>query len=343
MKRKVFASLILTSAILISCDKKDDSSSNGTNFLPLISPAVEKAQPSGLSSASLMSQEKVVSMATSPNAQEALNDFFKDNVNSISGYTKSGLIKTYLFDLDKRIEEISSRPEPTCLSNTPVEVPFITGVSGHEVTLKLQCATPFGGAGDQSGAGSGLAYGKDENFIYIYLMLSQASNTNDKFGYAVKMDRVTENVDLLFLQRSVTYTRNQFFHLVTNPSEKRYEIVYASTSGAPGPAQTQTTHVFDPGVRLVATEGGVRAEGTVAQTTTAAGAAQGTTGSFDANECFSATDLTAAPVTCDSNAPTFSTAMTLVLATALPNKATTIADSLKTMTELISLGVQQAD
>lgn len=81
----------------------------------------------------------------------------------------------------------------------------------------------------------------------------------------------------------------------------------------------------------------------MAERTTSTGTTQGTTGVFDATECFSATDLTMLPTTCDSSSPEFSTSMNIVLATALPAQSNTIADSLKTMPALIGLGVVQAE
>lgn len=90
---------------------------------------------------------------------------------------------------------------------------------------------------------------------------------------------------------------------------------------------------------MVANSTRLRVEGTVATKTNSAGTATGTTGAFDANDCFDATNLSTAPATCSSDAPTFSASMPLVNATDVYASRSTLEASLKTMQELKTLGV----
>jgi hypothetical protein len=336
--------LVLISGLTLSCSKKDNNSSNTFQLLPSIGAAVDKAKPTGIQASALQimarSENSLSPLATSAEAAEALRDFFTDNVGTISGYTIPGYIDAYIYDMDKRIEEIQVGEEPTCLSSTATTVTFATGITNHTIDLKLQCIRNFGGAGDQSGSGSGLAYGRDENYYYIYLILVQANNTNDKFGYAAKVHRTTEAVELIFLESFPTYSRTMFFHLLTQPDPKQIEFAVASTSGGVGPASTQTANSVCPGMRFISNASYLRAEGSVSQLTDSSGNATGTSGSFDNTECFDATNLATTPATCTGSAPTFNSTMPLTLATALPAVNSTISSNLKTMTELSALGIQ---
>jgi len=194
-----FVTAALVPLLVFSCGKKDkdeDNVGNGKQLLPLISESVNKAKASGFD----LTRSKLNMTATAPEAAEALRDFLTDNVQSISGLTKAGWIEAYIADLDSRIKEVTSNEaDPTCLSSTAVNVSFDTGIAGHKVTLPLQCVRAFGGGADQSGTGSGLAYGRSGNKYYIYLMLAQKEQPNDKFGYVAMVDKDTDAVDLMFL------------------------------------------------------------------------------------------------------------------------------------------------
>lgn len=312
-------------------------------FLPNISALVAKAAPSGLGASSRSLAGKLelelADRATAANASEALKDFFTDTFSSISGTSKSGFINAYLGDLDTRVSEVSSGTEPACFSATPIETTFTVGAGSQTMVAKFSCARAFGGAGDQSGAGSGLAFGQDDTYKYLYLILLQ-SNLTDKFGYVAKINKTTEEVDLLFLERFSTNGRTKFFRLKTDPATKRYELVIAGTGDGVGPTSTATTHILSSGARLVTNATEIRADGTVATSTTSGGVASGSA-SFDSAECFSATSLATAPATCTSGAPTFSSDMTLVASTAL-NGNTAVGTSLVTITDLIAAGVSDS-
>lgn len=311
-------------------------------FLPNISALVAKAAPSGLgaSSRSLAAfvQPDLADRATAANASEGLKDFFTDTFPSISGTSDTGFINAYLGDLDTRVAEVSGGTEPTCFSATPIETTFTVGAGSQTLTAKFSCVRKFGGAGDQSGTGSGLAFGQDDTYKYIYLILLQ-TNLTDKFGYVARIHKTTEEVDLLFLEKFGTYGRTKFFRLKTTPSTKRYELVIAGTGDSVGPLSTATTHVLSSGARLVTNETEIRADGTVATSTNSSGVATGSA-SFDSAECFSATNLATAPAACTSGAPTFSTDMTLVASSSL-NGNTAIGTSLVTATDLITAGVTE--
>lgn len=298
-----------------------------------MAPLVKEALASSLQPSSLpITSSSFTTQANSNEAKEAINDFFTDNASSISGLSKEGLIFAYLADIDGRSQEISSNggSEPSCLSITPTDVTF-SAHTGHEITLKLSCIRAFGGNGDQSGTGSGLAYGRDNNYYYLYLMLVQQSNTNDKFGYAAKVHRQTNQVEVLFLERFVTYSRAKFFHLMALPDTQEFEFAMAGTSDGAGPASTQTAHILSPGTRLITNGVALKAEGAVAASTNSSG---GTVSSFsfDANECLDVTNLNNT-TSCGSLAFNFD----LVNASAL--NATDINNSLKTMADLVSLGI----
>jgi hypothetical protein len=342
MKHFIFLALLLMCNL--ACDKKDskDSLSSGSNFLPSVVELVDKASPSSFKNLSLMNQKKMGSietMSTTTEAAEALKDFFTDSIMSISGITGKGLIRTYLKDLDGRISEVENGSQPDCFTASPHSVIFDSGLTNQSLTLKLSCVRSFGGTGDQSGAGSGMAFGQDETSIYLYLLLVQ-QNSTDKFGYLAKVNKTTEEVDLLFLEYFPTYNRNQFFRLKTNPATSKFELVLAGTGGGVGPAQTNTSHIFDPGVRLVTNSTEIKADGSVATTTNASGAPS-TGFAFDTAECFDASNLTAAPTACTGLAPSFSSDMSLVLATALPAVASSLNSALQTMPNLITLGISE--
>lgn len=341
MKKYIVLTLIALS--VCSCNKKSDdggtTSATGADFLPSIVTLVDKSSPSTFKTAQFQTENDTIhSSATAANAAEALKDFFTDNVMSISGKTKAGFIRSYLNDLDTRISEIetANTTEPTCFSATPVSFTFDAGVTNQSMTVKLSCARSFSGSGDQSGAGSGLAFGQDDTYKYMYLLLVQ-SNGTDKFGYVAKVNKSTEQVDLLFLEYSPSNSRTKFFRLRTTPSTSQYELVYAGTSDGPGPTQSQTAHGFGPGVRLIANSTSIRVDGSVATQTNSSGSA--TTFAFDSTECFSTSSLSTAASTCSGSAPSFATDMTLIAASSLVAAATTVNTSLKTMTTLISSGV----
>jgi hypothetical protein len=324
------------------CDKKDEETNgSGQQILPLIGPAVNKAKPSGIPATALRGgSDFSMNLAETPaDAAEALRDFFTDSVQSISGITKQGWIDAYISDLDKRVAEVTNDTEPACLAATPVSTIFDTGLPSHTITLKLSCARSFESPTDQSGAGSGLAYGRDDTNYYMYLLLAQKSNASDKFGYVAVINRTTEDVQLMFLENSVTWNRGKFFHLKTSPSPKKMEFVVAGTSDGAGPISTQTANILSAGTRFVANETLLRAEGTVTPGTDATGAPRNTSANFVATECFDATNLATTPATCADGAPEFSTTMPLMLATSVAEVKDTIGASLVTMQALVTSGV----
>lgn len=339
-----FFLLLALSLGLLSCKGKSSETTNAAavDLLPSVVDLVAKASPAGLKTQSFdQSYDAVGTMATTSEAAEALKDFFSDNVMSISGITGKGLIKTYLADLDKRIAEIETGTQaPACYTGTTISVTFDSGLTNQSLTLKLSCARKFGGSGDQSGAGSGLAFGQDSTHYYMYLLLIQQNGT-DKFGYVAKINKTTEEVDLMFLERTPSSSRTKVFRLRTNPASSKYELNIASTGDSPGPTQSGTAHVLSPGSRLVTSSTEIRVEGTVGAGTTSAGAASPTAYAFDATECFSATNLSTTPATCSSSAPSFSTDMALFTGANVNAVATNVSSALQTITALVTAGVSE--
>jgi len=333
MKTTRILAMLLCVTLFVGCTK---STSTTTTALPLIVPLVEKAAPSGAAARSAL----IKSDRTTPEAGEALKDFFLDTWSNISGETHTGWVKAYLEDMDGRIGEVNTNDLPSCYSAaSSTSIVFPVGTGNHTMTAKLGCAKKFNSSREMSGTGSGIAFGQDDTHTYIYLLLVQ-SNDTDKFGYVASINKTTEAVELLFLENFPSYNRVKFAHLRTVPASKTYEFSTASTGDGVGPTATNTAHILTAGARFVANETEIRAEGNVSASTNAAGTATPTAFAFLNTDCFDATDLSATPAACTSGAPSFATDMELVAATSLSGN-TTIDSSLKTMEELIEAGVAE--
>lgn len=336
---KQMLSWLLVIGLFSACSKKEEEKKDPVQLLPSITEAVNKARPTGIAAQALTDLAMAPShLATPDEAAEALRDFFTDNVASMGGHTKKGWIDAYLYDLDQRILETKNDTEPACLSGAAKSVTFDTGL-GYSIALNLNCVRTFESPTDQSGAGSGIAYGRDDANYYMYVMLSQKAKPEEKFGYAAILNRTTEAVDLIFFERNPTYNRSKFFALKTTPEPKSFAFAVAATGDGPGPVSTATTHTLSPGSRLIANETGLRVEGKVGSGTDADGNIQNSPADFDATECFDATNLASAPAACASGAPEFPTNLPLVSAQDMPAKAEVINASLMTMEELINAGV----
>jgi len=334
MKTLITLGVFLSLALLSGCSKATSSSTS--SVLPLIVPLVEKAAPSGATARRFLGKGH----RTTPEAGEALKDFFLDTWGNISGETHTGWVKAYLEDLDGRITEVNSNDAPSCYAvGSSVSIAFPVGTGNHTMTAKLGCAKSFNSSRDMSGTGSGIAFGQDETHTYIYLLLVQ-SNDTDKFGYVASINKTTEAVELLFLEDFSSFNRVKFAHLRTVPATKTYEFSMASTGDGVGPSSLNTAHILAAGARFVSNETEIRAEGNVAASTTATGAASPAAFAFLNTDCFDAADLSATPAACTAGAPTFSSDMELVAATSL-NGNTTVGSSLKTMDELITAGVAE--
>lgn len=186
-----------------------------------------------------------------------------------------------------------------------------------------------------------MAFGQDSSYYYLYLLLVQENGT-DKFGYVAKINKSTEEVDLMFLERFPSNSRTKVFRLKTNPSTKRYELNIAGSSDSPGPTQSATAHVLSPGTRIVTSSTEIKVDGNVAASTNSSGAASPTAYPFTSAECFSATNLSTTPATCSSTSPlTFSTDMALFTGADVNSAATTVGTALQSISTLISNGTVQ--
>lgn len=189
--KKVSILLISILSLAIGCNKKsEEKAAAKIEILPLLLPEIQKTTPSTTTGSML---------ASVPSTKEqALVDFFSNTFSGISGTSAKGFINASIGDLDSRITELNNRfeTEPSCYSETPYSWTISTGSPvNYSITLKVSCLDKFStGGSSQSGAGSGMAWGRDDNYYYLALILFQTNGT-DKFGYFAKYNRSTKAVD----------------------------------------------------------------------------------------------------------------------------------------------------
>jgi hypothetical protein len=306
MKNLLKLLMITTLITTIACEKKKDEESNvKVNILPLLLPAVKETLPNPASTTTMMASPKAIGTFAAATSTEALSDFFSKSFTGISGVTGTGFVGTSIADLDSRITEINQRfeSEPSCFTSTPYEWVVSPGApvspvssTDYQITLKLNCLSMFTQTnGDQSGAGSGMAWGRDDNYYYIALLLVQ-SNETDKFGYFATYNRTTKAVDLLFLESSPSYDRYTVYRVKTDPTTSTFETAIAGAGFSEGPmfpALGCNTRIISNGTEmLVAGKAG---------STNAAGQCQSDSSwVYDSNNCYNPADLSVAPTACST-------------------------------------------
>lgn len=220
--------VILTLVIGVSCggDDDDGGSSAGKAFgAPQVEPAVAKAIPSGLTSTS-----KSLTFADAP--EILMKNFFTNNFAKISGGEVPGIINAALEDLDSRMAEVEKRGLETakaCYETPAKDLALTSIVPSSNITLKLQCFDKFEQTeGEQSLAGSGMAFGASGDDYSLWLQLI---GTGNKHGYFANINKTTEKVEFL----SVSDGREQFnrmtvYKVVTDPATNSYEMSFGTTS-----------------------------------------------------------------------------------------------------------------
>lgn len=218
-------------AILTGCTK-------GTTFgVPDLAPIVADATPTALKPSRGLNHLSPIIPARDINADAVtyLQNMFQGTYGKLSGGNGTGYINAQLEDVDYRLDEINTRSASgaACLSNTSKDHTInLTAINSIlDLTLGVQCSSPFNGAGDQSGPGSGLVFGKNGDDFSIWLYLNQ-QNDSDNFGYFANLknaDTSDKEVDALFLENFPTSNRITTSRLKAKPATQTFELVYAST------------------------------------------------------------------------------------------------------------------
>lgn len=326
------------SAVLVVCSCS--KSSSGVSIVPDIRSMVNDATPAGL-------QPSAASRAGLRTAQSVLLEFYRNTVAGISGTSGTGIIDSALVDLKYRYDELNTRftSAPACASATPVDWTVTVGAPvGQTMTLKIQCKDIFSqSGGDQSGAGSGIAWGTDNGHFYLALILVQ-SNGVDKFGYFADVVEATKEVDLLYLESfATTTTRSKFFRLLADASDssstaKSYQLTYSSSSES-GVGPSGSNGSLGCGARLLSDGTEVLADGTTGMTNSS-GACSGSS-AFTNTNCYNGADPSTAAAACSSlTTADFNSKIAIVTAADTVSMDTTISgqlsfDSISAVTESV--------
>jgi len=307
-----------------SCSK----SSSGVSIVPDIRSMVNDATPTGL-------QPTAASRVTQRTAQSVLLEFYRNTVAGISGTSGTGILDSALVDLKFRYDELNTRftSAPACASSTPVDWTVTVGAPvSQTMTLKIQCKDIFSqSGGDQSGAGSGIAWGTDNGHFYLALILVQANGV-DKFGYFADVVEATKQVDLLYLESfSTTTTRTKFFRLLADASDssstaKSYQLTYSSSSES-GVGISSSNGSLGCGARLISDGTEVLADGTTGSTNSSGTCSSANT--FTNTDCYNGADPSAAAAACSElNIADFNSKIAIVSAADTVSMDSTISDQL---------------
>ena len=293
---KILFGICLLCAFILStnCKKKEESTSTSkVEILPLLVPALKTVAPSTTTTSSLNL------FSTPSTKEEALLNFFSSTYSGISGTSAKGFLNASIGDLDSRISEINNRfeKEPSCYSATPTTWTVSTGAPvNYSIDLKISCLDKFSQTnGDQSGAGSGLAWGRDDNYYYLALILFQ-SNGVDKFGYFASYHKSTKAINLLFLDYNSTNSRGTVYKVKTEPSTNSFQLALAGYNFSAGPmfpALGCNTRMISNGTQLlVAGKAGETNSTGVCQTNSSY--------VFNSANCFTASDVSTTTSSCTS-------------------------------------------
>lgn len=296
MVRIVIKLLIVFSLSFSGCSKKKEESEATTSkveLLPTLSASLKEVSPSTTTASSL-------NLLSSPaTKEEALVNFFNSTYSGISGTSAKGFLNASVGDLDSRITQLNGQfeKEPECVSATPTTWTISTGSPvNYSIDLKISCLSKFSQTnGDLSGVGSGLAWGKDDNYYYIALILFQ-SNGTDKFGYFATYNKTSKSVNLLFMEYSPSYSRTTVYKVKGDPTTKSFQLAMAGSGFSAGPmfpALGCNTRMISNGTELlVAGKAGETNSSGVCQT--AIGYV------FDSSKCFTAASVTTTSSTCST-------------------------------------------
>ena len=249
MKMKVSLSLATCSLAVLACGKKGDG---GFNEIPALAPLVQQSLPSSLkaSGSARFSTDDFSILALASSNIETL--FKTGSYGKLSGGNGKGYINSMLEDLDSRFDELSERFEeaPDCFSNTAQTHEFDFSAIGDasvastlKISLDLQCRDLFGGSGDQSGAGSGMLFGKSENNYSLALLLNAKNETNSGFGYYAKVSNKgadDEEVNMIFAESRPSGSTtapsglSSLARIKAKPKAKIYEMAMAASDPSRG-------------------------------------------------------------------------------------------------------------
>lgn len=255
MKTILFSSVMIGFLVFSGCSKSNSDSGSGLDSVPIVAPIVDSAAPAALKANAtgfFFSFNKLSTkiaklfgipsaFATAPsdaNIKSDLQSIFKGTYGKLSGGDATGYINSLLEDLDGRMSELKTRfagKTVTCMNNASKSFNLdLSSVNeAFQLSLDLQCKDMFGGAGDQSYAGSGMAFGKNSDGDYsLWLGLNHSATSG--FGYAAKVSHpdsdTDKTVDLIFVEGEAQFSRATIAKLRAKPSSNSYELVYRSTS-----------------------------------------------------------------------------------------------------------------
>jgi hypothetical protein len=287
--------------------------------IPAIAPIVSAAIPSALRTAALNQQmaenEAKLGMLYAPFASgptvfaeasdttinTAVKGLFQSTYNKLSGGTATGFFAAALEDVDSRAstEGRTMGGNSSCAGSRDYTPSLGSIPAANIFTSKPACKKLFSGSGDQSGTGSGLAYGEytenGSDTRTIWLHLRQKTNgvdSSDRFGYIAKVggaDKAIaeQNADIMFLESFPSVPRYGFYRLSGNPSQNTFELTLASTtSSATNPASGGTSSHMGCGIRMRSNGTYIRVAGTYTSTGSCGG------GDTITNYCMRASDLT---------------------------------------------------
>lgn len=243
----VFTTFVLLGA---GCGKR-----GSFNDIPALAPLVQQALPSSLqiSGTALFRTLDFKPQALGSSHLETL--FKTGSYGKISGDNAKGYINSLLEDLDGRFAELQGRFEeaPACYSAASQEHEFDFSALGTtdasvtsmlKISLDLQCRDIFTQtAGDQSGSGSGILFGKKDSNYSLALLLNSQTETSSGFGYYAKVtEKGTDNetVNLIFAEARPTGSStspgglSSLARILAKPKAKVYEMAIAASDASRG-------------------------------------------------------------------------------------------------------------
>lgn len=242
---------------------------------PALTPIVRESTPPGLKPAKTSLLLRALdALLPSAYAQQAggsgpdIAPLFTSTYPKLSGGEAKGLIFALLEDLDFRVQNPNGGD---CLNQAAYahRVDMSQVSPALDLTLQLQCVEEWNGAfGDQSGPGSGLAFGKsgtDAYSMWLYLNQKQPGRAFGYFANLTGASGPSRSVDFMFLSTDGDPTG---LRLKAVPATSSFEMTFAGGGiGPPGNAGLNCGFRMISNGAVIATEGGVdSAAGTCAGT-----------------------------------------------------------------------------
>ncbi len=250
----------------------------GISAYPDVAPIVDSSLPESLRASGAATQVTGLFTTALTETQEddianALENFFLGMYGKQSGDgVATGFLNAGLEDLDARMAEIEGRFSnfaPDCVSATPTEYPLDLEVHpAFTLTMNFYCVDLFGGEGDQSGPGSGMAFG-EANGTYSLLLLLNRPDEEGALGYAANVHDVggvDERVEIMTFHtypddESTISDQIRVSRAVAKPGTDEFEILVATIKpkglqplggeDAPAPPNPETETAIGCGLRMV--------------------------------------------------------------------------------------------